>query len=338
VVIWSGEDDPRDTLLPRLLAAGADVSRAQIIAGMVEGGRPRGFDPASDVPALMDALQANPPALLIVDPVVSAVAADSHKNAEVRRALQPLVDLAQACRCAVVGITHLTKGTAGRDPVERVTGSLAFGALARVVLLAAKLPEEQGGGRVLVRAKSNLGADAGGFGFDLEPCQLDGYPEITTTRFLWRGPVEGTAREIMGQADAAADPDEQGALADAVGFLRAELADGPVSAKAIRKEADGAGIAWRTVERAKTRLCVESRKDGPRGPWLWALPGQPQPQDRQDCHTQNLGGLGGLGNLGGLDRPETRAIAQDRQDRQEIGSRKVGGLGTAAPAAVEVPL
>ena len=41
-------------------------------------------------------------------------------------------------RCALLGITHFSKGTGGRDPVERLTGSLAFGALARVVLIAAK--------------------------------------------------------------------------------------------------------------------------------------------------------------------------------------------------------
>ena len=60
-------------------------------------------------------------------PIVSAVAGDSHKGAEVRRALQPVVTLAQRLGCAVLGITHFSKGTNGRDPVERVTGSIAFG-------------------------------------------------------------------------------------------------------------------------------------------------------------------------------------------------------------------
>ena len=56
----------------------------------------------------------------------------STKNAEVRRGLQPLVDFAGETGCAVLGGTHFTKGTTGRDPTERVTGSLAFGALARL--------------------------------------------------------------------------------------------------------------------------------------------------------------------------------------------------------------
>ena len=91
-------------------------------------------------------------ALLIVDPIVSAVATDSHKNGEVRRGLQPLVDLAAAQGCALLGITHYSKGTAGRDPLERVTGSVAFGALARLVFGTAK-PTEEGAPRRMVRAK-----------------------------------------------------------------------------------------------------------------------------------------------------------------------------------------
>ena len=97
--------------------------------------------------------------LLIVDPIVSAITGDSHKNAEVRRGLQPLADLAASTRCALLGITHFSKGTAGRDPVERLTGSLAFGALARVVLVAAKHQEEGEDGRTVrlfLRAKSNI--------------------------------------------------------------------------------------------------------------------------------------------------------------------------------------
>jgi hypothetical protein len=77
---------------------------------------------------------------------------DPAHDAEVRRALPPLVEFVAAVRCAVLGISRFTKGTAGRDPVERVTGSLALGTLARVVLATAKRSEEDGRGRMLARA------------------------------------------------------------------------------------------------------------------------------------------------------------------------------------------
>ena len=62
---------------------------------------------------------------------------DSHKNAETRRDLQPLVDLAERTHAAVIGIHHFTKGSEALDPLDRVSGSLAFGAGPRVVLLSA---------------------------------------------------------------------------------------------------------------------------------------------------------------------------------------------------------
>lgn len=274
VLIWSGEDDPADTLVPRLAAAGADLSRVAFVASYTDERGPRSFDPASDAAALSDHLanMDDPPALLIVDPIVSAVSADSHKNAEVRRALQPLVDLAQTRQCAILGISHFTKGTQGRDPTERVTGSLAFGALARVVLVTAKRPEEDGGGRILARAKSNLGGDAGGFLYEIQPIELSSHPGITATRVLWGEALAGTARELLGQAENQADPDEQGALADAKGFLLAILADGPVSAKQIKREADEAGHSQITLKRAKQALGVEAIKDGFKAGWTWALP------------------------------------------------------------------
>ncbi|MGC9457932.1 MAG: AAA family ATPase, partial [Halothiobacillaceae bacterium] len=93
VIIWSGEDDPADTLVPRLLASGADLERVHFVTGMLESGDERPFDPATDLIFLADAVdRAGDVKLIVMDPIVSAVAADSHKNGEVRRALQPVVD------------------------------------------------------------------------------------------------------------------------------------------------------------------------------------------------------------------------------------------------------
>jgi len=46
VLMYSGEDDPADTLAPRLLAAGADLSRVHFISGTRTGGESVPFDPA----------------------------------------------------------------------------------------------------------------------------------------------------------------------------------------------------------------------------------------------------------------------------------------------------
>jgi putative DNA primase/helicase len=164
VLMWSGEDNLADSLLPRLIMCGGDPARFHYIGGIEESsGKERPFDPSCDIPALIEAVRALPAlVLIIIDPIVSAVAGDSHKNAETRRGLQPLVDLASELEAGVLGLTHFTKNTTGRDPIDRITGSLAFGALPRVLLGTAK-PLDANRPRRLVRVASNIGPDGGGF-------------------------------------------------------------------------------------------------------------------------------------------------------------------------------
>jgi putative DNA primase/helicase len=276
VVIWSGEDDPADTLIPRLALSGADLSRVYFIADIREGNERRSFDPARDMEPLRRKLvEIGGVRLLIVDPIVSAIAGDSHKNAEVRRGLQPLADLAASMRCALLGITHFSKGTGGRDPVERLTGSLAFGALARVVLVAAKHQEEGEDGRTIrlfCRAKSNIGPDDGGFEYDLHQAELITHPGIFASSVLWGEAVDGAARELLATADATGDDGDGGTLADAKRFLADLLAEGPMRAGDVFRDADQAGYSKRSVQRAANAIKVERRKDGMKGGWTWRLP------------------------------------------------------------------
>ncbi|MDC6176824.1 AAA family ATPase [Ralstonia solanacearum] len=270
VLVWSGEDDPADTLLPRLLAAGGDRGRVYFVSGSRVNGEVESFDPARDMATLQaEAERIGNVRLLIVDPVVSAVAGDSHKNTETRRALQPLVDLAANMSAAVVGITHFSKGGQGSDPTQRVVGSVAFTAVARVVLVAAKVKSEDGEDRrILARSKSNIGPDEGGFEYCLE--QSEPLPDIQASYVAWGASVAGTARELL------TDPEEQddgevSAKDAAIEFLQEVLGDDVVPMKSIEAEAKEAGIAWRTVRRAADALGVKSRK-GEGGKWYWSLP------------------------------------------------------------------
>lgn len=263
VLIWSGEDDPADTLVPRLRAAGADLDRVLVVGDSLSEGEPRAFDPATDLPALEWQLRGfSDVSLLIADPIVSAVTGDSHKNTEVRRALQPLVNLGQRLGCAVLGISHFSKGTAGRDPTERVTGSVAFGALARVVMVTAK---SEDGDRLLARSKSNIGPDGGGFAYGLELTEEHG---MEASRVRWGSPLEGTARELLGSTE---NVDEDSA-SDAASFLARLLEMGPVPAKHVYREAEGAGYSRDQMKRAKPRVGVETVKSGMDGGWVWRLP------------------------------------------------------------------
>lgn len=270
ILVWSGEDDHADTLLPRLLAAGADRARCYFVEGTRnEDGTLEPFDPAHDLHRLQEAVQKiGGVRLLIVDPIVSAVVGDSHKNTEVRRALQPVVDLASACGFAVLGITHFSKGGQGSDPAQRVVGSVAFTAVARVVLVAAKVKAEDGAEdrRILARSKSNIGPDDGGFEYRLE--QREPLPGLFASCVAWGRTVTGTARELLTDPNEVADCD----TLDVIGFLRGLLADGPMTAKDVFKDADGAGYSRDQIKRASLKLGVEKEKTGMGGGWVWVLP------------------------------------------------------------------
>lgn len=277
VVIWSGEDDPADTLVPRLKAGGADLARVFFVQDVQEGDERRPFDPSKDMGALRDRItQLASVKLIIVDPIVSAVGGDSHKNAETRRGLAPLVDLAAEVGAALLGVTHFSKGTSGREPIERITGSLAFGALARVVMIAAKEPEQEdgtGGRRIFARAKSNIGPDEGGFAYRLDQVPMPGDESIIASIAIFREPIEGSARDMLAAAEAPQDMDgEGGALAEAREFLRDALRLGAVPVKKLQVLAREAGQAWATVRRAQQSLGITPRKSGMDGGWSWVLP------------------------------------------------------------------
>jgi putative DNA primase/helicase len=320
VVIWSGEDDPADTLVPRLALSGADLSRVYFIADILEGNNRRSFDPARDMEPLRRKLaEIGDVRLLIVDPIVSAISGDSHKNAEVRRGLQPLVDLAASMRCALLGITHFSKGTGGRDPVERLTGSLAFGALARVVMVAAKHQEEGSDGRsmrMFCRAKSNIGPDDGGFAYDLQQAELAAHPGILASSVCWGDALQGDARELLATADVTGEDGEGGMLADAKRFLYDLLIEGPLPTKVIKADADGAGYSWATIRRAQKALGVEAAKEGMKGGWVWRLPGQVT--TNTSCDMTKM-----LNNIEDAQQNEVSAFGKIEHLRDESGTVEV---------------
>jgi putative DNA primase/helicase len=296
VVIWSGEDDPADTLVPRLSLAGADLKRVYFVNVVRDANGTRTFDPARDIGPLQRTLsELGDVKLLIIDPIVSAVAGDSHKNAEVRRGLQPLAQLATSTGCALLGITHFSKGTAGRDPLERITGSLAFGALARVVLVAAKVEkegEDEDEKSILVRAKSNIGPDHSGFVYELDQADLKNQPEIRASVVRWGEQVTGTARDLLSPPESSDEENEASSRTYAKGFLRGLLCRGAVRSTEVLALATAAGLSEITTRRVQKKMGIIARKVGgyfgkEEPHWTWELPKAEDDQD--DQHQQAHG-------------------------------------------------
>ena len=327
VLIYSGEDDPADTLAPRLLASGADMSRCYFVKGTRIDGEEQAFDPARDMEKLRKCIASMPGGidLLIVDPIVGAVTGDSHKNTETRRGLQPLVDLAAECRCALIGITHFQKGGHGTDPSMRVIGSVAFTALARVVMVAAKVQSEDDKPlRVLARAKSNIGPDDGGFEYHLEQTEIQ--TDVFASHVAWGNAVEGSARELLTDPDDDAGNDAN----DAATILQAELvSDCWTPADAAKKAVTRQGFTAKQVWSASKKLGVIRKKGGMTAGWYWRLPGgvdpelpaedsQKPPEDSEDSVLRNVESLESSESSQAARRPRKRRKPADLIDIEYI--------------------
>jgi putative DNA primase/helicase len=275
VLIWTSEDGCADTIIPRLMRMDADLDRIFIVRSHREAnGKTRTFNPSTDMESLREkaATISGGVDFVFLDPVVSAVPVtrNSDKNAETRAGLTPFVEFIEALNAAGGGVTHVSKGTAGKDPLERVTGTLAYGAVPRIVLLTSVNKAEGDGEpeRIMVRVKNNIGPCDGGFGFHIDMAPLLERPDVEATRIVWELPLEGTAIELMNAAEG--ETAKVSKLDEAKRFLRAALAKGERPVKELQTEAESQNISWRTIKRGSEDGKIGKRKDGFAG-WFWWL-------------------------------------------------------------------
>jgi len=138
VVILSAEDDPADTIRPRLEAMGADLSRIVLLPGVTTEDGER-MPNLHDVPAIQQAVRRVDAKLAIVDPLMSYLpgGTNSYKDQDVRQALAPLCTLARQRGFALLVVAHLNKNIEHVKAIYRAGGSIGIAGNARSVLLAA---------------------------------------------------------------------------------------------------------------------------------------------------------------------------------------------------------
>lgn len=325
-LLVTAEDAIAATVRPRLEAVGADLGRVHAVEVTREGVED-GLRLPDDIDKLDRLVADHRAQLVVVDPLMAHLPenVNSWRDQSVRRALAPLHRLAEAHGCAVVVVAHLNKA-AGTDPLYRVGGSIGIGGAARSVILLARDPDDpeddKGVRRVLAHVKCNIAPLAPSLAYRVEPMLLGGDERVATARLVEHGESGATSAQLLSRRE----EDEAPARTEAEAFLRAVLNEGPHAVKEIERQADEAGIAWRTVERAKSNLGVRSRKaEGTRtGPWVWVLPGSGGPLDdrggggglrgpEHDGVICEGGGLELSGGGVGLDR-------QHRHDEQKGGS------------------
>lgn len=289
-LIATAEDSPSTTVVPRLEAVQADLDLVHFVGIQSDDGFMDGIEIPRDLDTVADEMQRTGARLLVIDPLVAHLPSeiDSHKDQSVRRALAPLYRLAQELDCAVVVCIHLNKAQ-GMQPLQRLSGSGAFGAAARSVLLLDRDPDdpdgEMGRRRVLAHVKSNDGPEMPSLLYEIEPILLPATadePESNTSRLALLGESPHSGRALL--ASAAASEEERFTKDEAEEFLLAELEDGERhQAGDLFREARKLGINDRTLRRARKAMGAETEKTGfgQTGAWEWWLPAKGTSETRK---------------------------------------------------------
>lgn len=271
-IILSGEDGASDTIVPRLMAAQADLGRVHVVSAV------QGINGHCSVNLLhnLDLLERKiaeigDVALVVIDPVSSYLGkADSHRNSDVRGVLEPLSEMAERMGVSILSVTHFSKSGANNKALHRFIGSIAFTGAARTAFAVIEDPEDDG--RLLfLHAKNNLSRAPQGLAFRVEQCSVaDG---IHASRIVWESePVTTTADEALA-ADSAGG-ETRTAKAEAMEFLRAAMAAEPVPAADINKMAREFGLTPKVIRSAREALGVTVSREGfgPGSKSLWSLP------------------------------------------------------------------
>lgn len=306
ILFISGEDDPGDTIRPRLDAHGADVSRIHLLRSVRRFSLDQKQKSSEviftleDVEVLEDALRRYPGVrLVVVDPIGSFIGArvDSNTDNQVRGVLAPVAKMAEQHNVAVLCVAHHKKG-GGQIADELILGSRAFSALARSCWHVFVDPEDEER-RLLLQGKNNIARRQHGMGFHIvgEPVG-----SIVWEQDLVPMSADQFLRE-MGKPGP--EPEQQ---REAAAFLREALKDGALASKDLKKQASEAGIAWRTLERAKTLAKVKVERCPHSKQWQWRLLKNKTTTTTTTSSSSSLpstqpGGPGGLGEPDGPGGP-----------------------------------
>ena len=239
VLMLAREDDASLVLLPRLMAAGADLKRIQWSTfSSIETGS--SMDLTKHVAELSETVTANEIVLVVVDTFAAFAPAGTDGNAAqaVREMLDPLTQLARKTRAAVVVVAHLRKSGQGEgDAMDAIAGSAQMTAGVRVAsMLEAGSIEGERWFRVV---KSNLGkCNSIGWTFGFQSTENAASGDMP--KIVWK---------VAGEAYQNADADRRaGQVTIDPGLLRnsllAAIAKRPLTIK------DASHQTWKLIKRA----------------------------------------------------------------------------------------
>jgi putative DNA primase/helicase len=264
VLLVAPEDEVDTTHVPRLIAAGADLDKVEILNEVLKptgDAKPFGL---GNLDALEEAVQARPDTkLVVIDPVAAVIGFHNDRRwLPMVEILNKLKRLARQYNVAVVLVNATDKGATGRNWSHGADILPFLNETARAVWSVGGDPEEPSS-RLFLPARVNLAADPGALRYTMDRA---------TGRVAWDPePVNLRADQAVLTGRAASG------VARATAWLKGFLERRPRPAAEVLKEGAAAGHTRGALYAAKGRLGIESVKDSDKfaGQWAWQIPKAP---------------------------------------------------------------
>jgi hypothetical protein len=264
VMICATEDAWAETIVPRLIAAGADLTRVYRIEVETNVGLAELSLPA-DIVAVGQAADDYDVALLVLDPLMSRLSSslDTHRDAEVRQALEPLTKMCFDHGLSAIGLMHFNK-SGSDDPMNALMASRAFSAVARSVSTVVKDPDDESDTRRFFGTpKNNLGpTNLPLLSFTVENAVVpteDGDAHVGRIRFGEE--VNESITEVLRRSEDGRDRTQTLEATDWLGDYMTQ-ADGRADSATIKKAGKAAGHSASAIQRARKKLRLVTESSG----------------------------------------------------------------------------
>jgi putative DNA primase/helicase len=276
VIMMTAEDALDTTIVPRLIAAGADLNRVHIIKKIQTDDKDRQFLLGEDLEELERAIaKIGDVGLVTIDPITAYMGGklDSHKATEVRSQLGPLKDFAERTNTVVSTITHPAKSHSQRA-IDHFIGSQAFIAACRVGHVC--IPEvgddgEPTGRTLYAQAKNNLAVKMPTLAYRIEEeiVRQDQDGIIKAPRVVWeKESVDTSADEAIAAASHRGGKSRK--KDEVVAFLEEMTKDGPVPRKDVDVEGAKRGFTPKQIRTARENSTLVTFKEDGSGLWMLA--------------------------------------------------------------------
>lgn len=275
-IILASEDDPHDTVRPRLEVAGANLSlvhtaECSIIKNMTEIEKTLAFD--TDMEELIRRMkETSNLGLVVIDPITNYLGKlNMNSEPEVRSILMPLSTAAADLGCCIVTVGHLNKRDKGTSPKQRIMGAAAFHGVSRFLYLFGPDPEEADKYSHIMVQDRGVGSQTLRYKTMVEKLSWDGM-ESDVVKVKWQGFSTATAEDAV-------DPNsnkDKSEVEEASEILKKFLYQGRKLATECMEMLKEAGFPIQdgpnpglNGSKVRNKAKVESKKDGK--VWYWFL-------------------------------------------------------------------